>query len=447
MYFSAKEKYLSLDEEARTQASSRQLKPNDKELELLKGGCDEVLAAFEKHFRKELLVYYTEQGKQFSTQHEKVEYGDDDYSEIKLEYDVDKKLERLQPHKDLVLQIFADNKTREEGHTLVIPQSWNAKKTILQDIKDRSNEGIKNIGDKTGSDTLKQAANEEVNLPGVKKEDVKIEVEENIVKISGERKEEKKQDDAKQHYSEIFYGKFYREFALPTLVKKEKIKAHYENGVLSIVAPKDTQSQAHRINIDYEETLREIKKEAIEKIKRYLGYADLSQAEFSNLVREVAATAPDLQEYVEKVTNFERTIENMRENSEIELFVENMIKIIDKTHRFKLDKEYERTKNELDQDLERTRKECQAKINETIRQNNQEREEWWRKYNADNKKKEEEAKKILEGLQKRGGKDSNTEIREFTERNQKDDIDKVERELRKRKVSEQKLNQRLGVSD
>ena len=90
----------------------------------------------------------------------------------------------------------------------------------------------------------------EVNLPGIKKEDVKIEVEENIVKISGERKEEKKQDDAKQHYSEIFYGKFYREFALPTLVKKEKNKAHYENGVLLITAPKDMQSQAHRVNIE-----------------------------------------------------------------------------------------------------------------------------------------------------------------------------------------------------
>ena len=90
---------------------------------------------------------------------EKVEYGDDDYSEIKLEYDVDKKLERLQPHKDLVLQVLADNKTKEEnGQTLVIPQSWNAKKTVLQDIKDKSNEGIRNIGDKTGSDTLKNAA-------------------------------------------------------------------------------------------------------------------------------------------------------------------------------------------------------------------------------------------------------------------------------------------------
>ncbi|CAG8639892.1 3686_t:CDS:2, partial [Ambispora gerdemannii] len=82
-----------------------------------------------------------------------------------------------------------------------------------------------------------------------KEEDVKIEVEENIVKVSGERKEEKKQDDAKQHYSEIFYGKFYREFVLPTLVKKKEVKARYENGVLTITAPKAPQSQDHQVNI------------------------------------------------------------------------------------------------------------------------------------------------------------------------------------------------------
>ena len=84
----------------------------------------------------------------------------------------------------------------------------------------------------------------------MKKEGVKIEVEENIIRVSGEKKEEKKQDDTKQHYSEIFYGKFYREFVLPTLIKKEKVKANYENGVLTIVSPKDSQSHAHQINIE-----------------------------------------------------------------------------------------------------------------------------------------------------------------------------------------------------
>jgi HSP20 family protein len=89
----------------------------------------------------------------------------------------------------------------------------------------------------------------EVSLPGIKKEDMKIEVEENIVKISGERKEEK-EEGTKEHYSEIFHGKFYREFVLPTLIKKEKIKARHENGVLMIDIPKETQSKAHQVNIE-----------------------------------------------------------------------------------------------------------------------------------------------------------------------------------------------------
>ncbi|CAI2167586.1 8023_t:CDS:2 [Funneliformis geosporum] len=60
LYFSAKEKYLSFDEEARTEAASNgQFKPNDKELELLEEGCTEVLAAFDSHFKQELLTYQT----------------------------------------------------------------------------------------------------------------------------------------------------------------------------------------------------------------------------------------------------------------------------------------------------------------------------------------------------------------------------------------------------
>ena len=87
-------------------------------------------------------------------------------------------------------------------------------------------------------------------MPGIKKEEVKIEVEENILRIQGERKERKKQENAKQHYSEVLYGSFTREFLLPTSVEKEKTKGHYENGVLFITAPKSSKSQAHRINIE-----------------------------------------------------------------------------------------------------------------------------------------------------------------------------------------------------
>jgi len=90
----------------------------------------------------------------------------------------------------------------------------------------------------------------EVDLPGIKKEEVKIEVEENLLRIQGERKEKKKRENAKQHYSEVFYGTFTREFWLPTPVEKEAIKARYEDGVLFITAPKSSKSKAHQIQIE-----------------------------------------------------------------------------------------------------------------------------------------------------------------------------------------------------
>lgn len=90
----------------------------------------------------------------------------------------------------------------------------------------------------------------EVDLPGIKKEETKIEVEENILRIHGERKEQRKQENTKQHYSEVFYGSFTREFVLPTAVEKDKIKARYENGVLIINVPKSLKSKAHQVNIE-----------------------------------------------------------------------------------------------------------------------------------------------------------------------------------------------------
>lgn len=62
----------------------------------------------------------------------------------------------------------------------------------------------------------------EIDLPGIKKEETKIGVEENVLRVQGERKERKKQEDAKSHYSEVFYGSFTREFMLPFSVEKEK---------------------------------------------------------------------------------------------------------------------------------------------------------------------------------------------------------------------------------
>ncbi|KAJ3691647.1 hypothetical protein LUZ61_020811 [Rhynchospora tenuis] len=78
------------------------------------------------------------------------------------------------------------------------------------------------------------------DLPGMKKEDVKVEVEEgNVLKISGERCGEKDDNDGKWHRVERSSGKFLRRFRLPGKVKVDQVKATMENGVLTVTVPKE----------------------------------------------------------------------------------------------------------------------------------------------------------------------------------------------------------------
>jgi len=78
----------------------------------------------------------------------------------------------------------------------------------------------------------------DVDLPGVKKEDVEISIDKNILTIKGERKvrNEVKEDD--YYRIESAYGTFARSFTLPEKVDTENIEAKTENGVLEIVIPK-----------------------------------------------------------------------------------------------------------------------------------------------------------------------------------------------------------------
>jgi len=78
----------------------------------------------------------------------------------------------------------------------------------------------------------------EVDLPGVKKEDINIDVNEDVLTISGERKVKEEQKDDKFYKVESVYGKFERSFTLPEDVDSEKIEAEFKNGVLEIKIPK-----------------------------------------------------------------------------------------------------------------------------------------------------------------------------------------------------------------
>lgn len=87
------------------------------------------------------------------------------------------------------------------------------------------------------------------DLPGISKDQIKIELHENRLTISGERKEEKKNDTEKQHFSEVYYGSFTRAFTFPSQVDAERVQAKYENGILQIEIPKSESSRARQINV------------------------------------------------------------------------------------------------------------------------------------------------------------------------------------------------------
>ncbi|MDX1351584.1 MAG: Hsp20/alpha crystallin family protein [Thiomicrorhabdus sp.] len=78
----------------------------------------------------------------------------------------------------------------------------------------------------------------EVDLPGVKKKDIKVEVKDNRLLISGERKEKKEVKKEDYQRVESNYGKFERSFVLPDGIDSENVKATCEDGVLEVTLPK-----------------------------------------------------------------------------------------------------------------------------------------------------------------------------------------------------------------
>jgi HSP20 family protein len=80
----------------------------------------------------------------------------------------------------------------------------------------------------------------EVDLPGVKKEDVDISIDKNILTIKGKREVREEVQEADYYRVESRYGTFSRSFTLPEKVDVDNVKAHTEDGVLEITIPKLT---------------------------------------------------------------------------------------------------------------------------------------------------------------------------------------------------------------
>ena len=86
-------------------------------------------------------------------------------------------------------------------------------------------------------------------LPGLKPEEVTIEVENNILTLKGEKKEEHEEKDARYHVWERTYGAFERALPLPRTVNPDLIKAEFENGILKVVLPKVPEAKGRKIEV------------------------------------------------------------------------------------------------------------------------------------------------------------------------------------------------------
>ena len=88
-----------------------------------------------------------------------------------------------------------------------------------------------------------------VELPGVTRDDVKITMQDNILTIRGEKKQEVETRESNQHRVERSYGSFQRSFTLPATVKGDKIEASYADGILCITLPKAEAAQPKQIEV------------------------------------------------------------------------------------------------------------------------------------------------------------------------------------------------------
>jgi HSP20 family protein len=86
-------------------------------------------------------------------------------------------------------------------------------------------------------------------IPGVKAEEIDINVHGNMLTISGEKKLEQEKKEKGYYHLERKYGSFRREVALPSDVDSEKIDAAYKNGILSITLPKTEKSKAVKVKV------------------------------------------------------------------------------------------------------------------------------------------------------------------------------------------------------
>lgn len=94
----------------------------------------------------------------------------------------------------------------------------------------------------------------DVELPGVKREDVRLEVKGDVLHITGERRAMATRQGRNYHYLEQHYGRFERQLRLPRTVDRSAIRAEFDSGILSITLPKQRDQRSDQISATKDES-------------------------------------------------------------------------------------------------------------------------------------------------------------------------------------------------
>ena len=87
-------------------------------------------------------------------------------------------------------------------------------------------------------------------MPGLKRDNIEVDIENNVLTIRGEKREERTEgEQGKWHLAERRYGTFTRSFVLPRDVDAENIQASFEDGVLTVTVPKSEKARRRRIDV------------------------------------------------------------------------------------------------------------------------------------------------------------------------------------------------------
>lgn len=108
------------------------------------------------------------------------------------------------------------------------------------------------VADWTPQVNISEADHEYVitaELPGLKKEDVKITLEDGVLTLQGERKQEKEEKGTRYHRVERAYGSFVRSFTMPDVIDDAKVATEFKDGILSIRLPKSEKAKPKVIEV------------------------------------------------------------------------------------------------------------------------------------------------------------------------------------------------------